>query len=489
VIHDDKLTGWTFETPTDSSGKPPAGGLIMRQMRHQGHNFARDIRMIGLWIEVEHVDDSGIVTTTDNPVLRILDPAFGFTPSVIQKLEPTPIVNHPGWKEKFEWLKDFDDALNFSDYVQDPQGTYSGYGVKVTYDAPDLMSKLGHDDCEHSGLSIDQVSLFSRYSDQPPHEPFGLVAAARCHPLVRYEFKKNTAVDTSKAHSRIASIRFDFRLHLYLDSDYQTTNAPQNRTGTKNQAGLFTDHDSPGVHLRITTFSFSMAEKPVVLEVSAPGLVMGYHSSGGLALGKLDPLYDIDCWDNLHWWGLRATKDTYISAPGAFHAGHMHWRWGNVLGLASGELAPYTASLVDTGQHFNPGTPLVDPAIPLQTLRLAVTQNKGRFTLDKNRLVDLTAMDWESLFETNNSPPPQYIEDGDDIVLWYSTRVHTRLHTRLLGNLPLPSALSGTVFLHGLFFPHDPEVDAITVGSTSAEHINRSESEIIKAKKWIRPWR
>jgi hypothetical protein len=482
VKHDDQLTGWSFETPTDSSGNPPSGGLVMQQMRHQGHNFARDIRMIGLWIEVEHVDDSGKVTTVDNPVLRILDPAFGFTPSAIQKLEPVPIVNHPGWKEKFEWLKDFDDALNFSDYIQDPQGTYSGYGVKVVYDAPDLMHILGHDDCEHSGLTIEQVTLFSRYSDEPAHEPFGLVAGARCHPLVRYEFKKNQNVNLSRAHSRIASIRFDFRLHLYLDSDYQTTNAPQNRTGTKNQAGVFADHDSPGVHRRITTLSFAMAEKPVVLEMSAPGLVMGYHSSGNL-VGKLDPLHDIDCWDNLHWWGLRAAKNTYISAPGAFHAAHMHWRWGSVLGLASGDLAPYMGSLIDTGQHFNPGVPLVDPAIPLQTIRLAVTQNKGRFSLDKNPIYNLTEMDWESLFETNNNPPPQKIEDGDDIVLWYSTRVHT--HLPFMPNLK--SNLSGTVFLHGMFFPHDPEDDFVTVGSTSAEHFDRSESQIIKANKWFRP--
>ena len=76
MIHDDKVTGWTFETPSDSSGKPLAGGLVLQKMRHQGHNFARDIRMVGVWIEVEHVDDVGTVTSTDNPILRTLDAAF-----------------------------------------------------------------------------------------------------------------------------------------------------------------------------------------------------------------------------------------------------------------------------------------------------------------------------------------------------------------------------------------------------------------------------
>jgi hypothetical protein len=336
-------------------------------------------------------------------------------------------------------------------------------------------------------LTVEQVTLFSRYSDEPPHEPFGLVSGARCHPLVRYKFKKNDAVDTSKAHSRIASIRFDFRLHLYLDSDYRTANAPQSSPGTKNQAGLFSDYDSPGVHFSTTRLAFSMVEKPLVLEVSAPGLVMGYHNSGALPLDKLDPLYDIDCWDNLHWWGLRAEKGVYISAPGAFHAAHMHWRWGRVLGLAGGDLAPLTSGLIDTGPHFDPGTALVDPGIPLQTLRVAVTRNAGRFSLQGNRLIDLTEAEWESLFETNNSPAPQLIENGEDIVLWYSTRVHTRLAPNMPPNFDIRSAPHGTVFLHGMFFPHDPEMTGPTVGSTSAEHFSRSENDILKAKKWFRP--
>ncbi len=53
--HADPVTGWSFECVTDSAGKPPNGGLVLRDIRHDGHNFAKDVRVIGLVIEVEHV--------------------------------------------------------------------------------------------------------------------------------------------------------------------------------------------------------------------------------------------------------------------------------------------------------------------------------------------------------------------------------------------------------------------------------------------------
>jgi hypothetical protein len=508
--HDDKLTGWTFVTPTDASGKPISsttdplsGGLVLQQMRHDGHNFAREIRLVGIWLEIEMYDELDQPTHVEWK-LRTLDAAMGFTVSAVRKLEPTPIVNHPGWKEKFEWLEDFDDALQFSDYIYDPQGTYSGYGVSVTYDAPDLLNLVGYPNCELAGLTVEQVCLFSRYSDEPPHEPSGFLVGARCHPLVRFQFKPNPAFDPTKPHSTIASIRFDYRLHLYLDSHFATTNAPQNPPGTKNQAGLFADRDSPGFH-GLVHQTFTATEKPVVLEVTAPGLVMGYHDSSRLPLDRLDPLYKVECWDNVHWWGLRFTTGivgarpqlgqsfalgqgpvvTYPSAPGAFHAAHIHWRWGALLGILGGELARYTSGLVDTGPHFTPGTPLVDPRIRWQTIRVAVTKNDRRFDPTHARLVDLTKMNWEWLFDINNSPAPQRISSGDDIVLWYSAQVHGQIGPPRQG---LKTSLdSGTVFLHGIFFAHDPEIETVAVGSTSAEYFERSESEIVSERKWLRP--
>jgi hypothetical protein len=502
VRHDDKLTGWTFECPVDSGGKPqePLGGIVLREMRHEGHNFAREVRLLGFCIEIEHVDESGNVTHSKK-WLRTLSASMGFTISQIRKLEPTPILNHPTWKEKFEWLKDFDDALNFSDYIQDPQGTYSGYGVAATFEAPTLIANLGFTDCDYAGLSIEQVFLFSRYSDNPPHEPTGFLSAARFHPLVKYQLKRNPAFDSRKRHTRVASIRFDFRLHLYLDSKFDTKNAPQDKNTVVNQAGLFADRDTIAkrkLFSGVSAASFSAVEKPVVLEVTGPGLVQGFTDSTPLDIPRLDRLHKVDCWDNVHWWGLRATPNRYISAPGAFHAAHIHWRWGSVLAKVDSLLADVINALptvsgvssptgvVDIGSHFTPGTPLVDPGIAWQTIQVAVTKNTKRFDPGQQRLVDLMDTEWETLFETNNRPAPEKIQDGADIVLWYSTEVRSRVTLPLDGKPTVFSAPGGTVFVHGIFFAHDDEMTGATVGTTSAEHRPDSASEIEAAKTWFR---
>ena len=53
----DVATGWSFECLTDPSG-PLDGGWCCRS-RHDGHNFARDIRNIGVWFELERLDGLG----------------------------------------------------------------------------------------------------------------------------------------------------------------------------------------------------------------------------------------------------------------------------------------------------------------------------------------------------------------------------------------------------------------------------------------------
>lgn len=491
MLHDDKLTGWTFECPVDASGVTPdsQGGIVLREMRHDGHNFAKEVRMIGLWIGIEHVDDQGAVTYSDK-WFRTLAKNNHFAITAVRKLEPTPILNHPSWPEKFEWLKEVDDALDFADYIADPvMGKYSGYGVMATFSAPNLIaSSLQYPDCDFAGLNIEQVFLFSRYSDQPPHEPTGALSAARFHPLVRYELIENPAFDPSKRHTRVASLRFDFRLHVYLDSRFDTKNAPQNQNPVKNQAGIFADRDIfPKMKLfsSATAQSFSAVEKPIVMEVTAPGLIKGYTNSTPLKLLSGERFHDVDCWDNLHWWGLRAKAGTYISAPGAFHCFHMHWRWGKVLDLVNRlTIADIQVLPIDAGIHFNPGIPLLDPRIPYQTLQVAITKNSRRFDSARNALTDLSEMAWNSLFETQTNPPPEKILDGDDIVLWYSTEVLSRLQ---LPDKPLLVAKSsGTVFLHGIFFAHDDEITGSTVGSTTAEHRPSSAEAVEKAKKWFR---
>jgi hypothetical protein len=86
------------------------------------------------------------------------------------------------------------------------------------------------------------------------------------------------------------------------------------------------------------------------------------------------------CWDNIHWWGARP-GGSIISAPGAFHALHMHWRWGSlawlpdalprlgrVLRPAPKEHEPQFQG-VKRGERRVWGGALVDAAIWIQTIR------------------------------------------------------------------------------------------------------------------------
>jgi hypothetical protein len=484
MLHNNPETGWTFECLTDSSGKPLEGGLVLQKVRHQGHNFAKDIRTVGIWLSYETVDGSGKVGGSSKK-LRLLGSKWGFNVSAVEALVPKPILNHPTWKEKFEWLKELD-ALNFSDYFQDPQGVYSGYGVMAKYDGPNLFADLDLDNCEYSGLSIAQRFLFSRYADEPPHEPSGALDAARFHPLIDYEFTPNSTFDPSKTHARITSIRFDYRLHLYLDNDYQYTERPNMVPGTlSQQAGLFADRDSLAISplKDLSEKSFFAVEKPLVREVTAPGLLKGVEDGSDLAPDDLPIEGKVLCWDNIHWWALRYPPLTYISSPGAFHAAHCHWRWGAALNKVAALVGPF----VDAGPHFTPGQPLMDPGIFMQTIRVAVTKNQSRFDPAKQRLVDLSDARWESLFENHDTPPPEDIHDGADIVLWYSSEVHRQVTIPSRGSSPFFAARSGTVFLHGIFFAHDAEQTGITVGPTSSDRRPRTFEEIDRAKKWFRP--
>ena len=251
--HSNSETSWTFECLTDSSGKPPEGGLVLQEVRHDGHNFAKDIRTIGLWIYMEDVDRSGKVLQNKKK-FRILASSNNFTVSPIRTLKPKPIdLGSPVGKTLWDYLKEADTAMYFADYFKDPGGNYVAYGVAAKYQAPQLLADLGIDNCEYSGLSVEQIFLFSRYASEPRHEPTGGLMAARFHPLIRYEFELNKNCDKRKSHTRISSIRFDFRLHLFLDNHYehQEFNVPQlreipNVPGFGNQAGLFADKDSIG---------------------------------------------------------------------------------------------------------------------------------------------------------------------------------------------------------------------------------------------------
>jgi hypothetical protein len=468
--------GWVFNAELDdATGTPPDSGLALQDVRHDAHNFARDIRAIGAWINTQRVDASGKVLDKKQTLVTLDSKLFSV--SAMRTLIPRPIARKTPVATVFQYLQEVDSALSFSDYFKDGQGNYVAYGLAVNYDAPDLFASLHLDNCEYAGLSINLQYLFSRYANDPPHEPSGQLSAARFHPLITYQLTPNPVPpDKNKPRTRLTSIRFDMRLYLYLDT-FLKDKTSSTGLWNDNQAGLFADRDTGSIMAGLRKgkslvvgddkSAFYAAEKPLVREVAAPGLING--DAEGRPDGAAD---DVICWDNLHWWGADAPGRFMISTPGAFHAAHVHWRWGEALQSWAGR------ALSNSWRRFQPGHPLVDPTIALQTIRVAVTKYRRSQDPRHTPIRDLTRPQWDALFHNAaDAPPPEKIQDGGDLVLWYSSEVHRGI---------LPVFPTGTVFIHGIFFAHEAEQSGPAFGPRTPLYWPRRPSDIDKAARWFR---
>ncbi|SJM29271.1 hypothetical protein [Mesorhizobium delmotii] len=504
----DAITGWEMQYFADGAGKPPAGGVVLEEVSHHSYTFAKDIRLIGIRLQVEEVSPQNTVVNTRSHFLPLSDPPF--VVGRIEEKSPTQIQSVPGMQNAFQKLREFDDALFMKNYFQS-NGRPVGYVVRADYTLPLKYVDATWPNSEFSEIDISQRFLFSRLANVPPHEPGGVLEAARCHPITRFEIisRAGGAKEPSKNRFRISSIRFDYRLHLRLDTafDPPKPGAPA-RTG--NNAGLFRDEEmatsaaaplAPAFDWAVSQVAFAAAEKPLILEVATVGLwegapLVGPRFSGNKTTIKQAP----HCWDNVHWWGARGLGQPMISAPGAFHAAHIHWRWGG-----AGSTFRSTIPEIDTPKA-PPGNEgywwqsdgariLVDPAIWIQTIRIAVTRNRPNLNplTPGVKLESLSTEDWNTLFTGLGTPVD--IEAGDQIVLWYSAEVHRqtvfptehdegklerRSKTFLAGD-------AGSVFLHGIFFAHGAERSGFATGTRSAEHRPRSAATIRSERKWMRP--
>jgi hypothetical protein len=506
----DAITGWDYSYLTDGAGgTPPAGGIVVQDVGHLGYSFARDIRLIGFWVEFETVAPDNAVTS--GPKIFHSLSAPDFTRGAIRVLTPKA-VGAPVTPAALGDLKLVDTALDFAQYYK-ISGNYTASGLAATFTAPALLASATNP--EMIGMTIDQVFIFGPYGVHH-HEPSGALQAARHHPMLKYAFQANPNLDKTKPRTRIASIRFDFRLHIKLDRHFDMTeNAKATQLG--NQAGLFADSDSAsgtivdaiGGTIRHVDLSkgfsggsFNGAEKPLIFEAMAPGLARGFPAylvsppPGGAVVG-------VRCWDNVHWWGARGPGNPIISAPGAFHAAHLHWRWG-----AAGAVTPvrsdptFNPKVYPSGVAARPGVtgtwgPLVDPGIWMQSIRVAIVKNDPR--LDPNTGVALGTLskpDWKTLFDPGLRATPDEISAGADIVLWLSAEVAGRvtlpgyrdgsfLPTDVAAKTYIAAA-TGTIFLHGLFFAHNPEQTGIAVGQTGPQYTPNDEAAVRKARSWFR---
>lgn len=464
----DRVTGWSFEA--DPPGAAPAsGGLSLQQVRHNGHNFAQDIRVVGLWVEQ---------ATSGRPPTKTfvkLD-SQSFEVSNVSQLEPLP-TRQSTYSKVFRKLKETDECLDFNIYFG--KEDHSAFGVKVNY-----TSKVGaifDPNSEVKSLRIDQIFLFSKYSNSPSHEPSGDLRAARLFPLVKFRLIRNENVDRTKKVSRVLSIRVDYRLHLRLDATHDLKKLEQMEKNRGNRSGLFRDRDS-GAFARgwagsvlepnMSDIVFEAVEKPLVNEVVAPGLRDGQSSYS--EHGRT-----VVCWDNVHQWGARSGSSQMISAPGAFHAAHLHWRWGKAIPLAKQQFKGPKA-LAEDGW-----APLIDPRLPKQTIMLAVTTNEPSLDPLKQPLEKLSAEDWASTFTKRK---PQFIYRGADIVTWVSFQANGMgegaKDSRKLGYLEPDT--EGVFFPHGFFFAHEAEIERFTIGPRGPDHRPRGFRELRSNPQWFR---
>src|SRR5262245_29678716 len=123
----DPATGWSGVCVTDGSNRrPAAGGLVLQNVMHDGHNFARDIRPIGIRLKLEQVTPRNTVASITSVFLPLSDPPF--TVGAIQTLVPSPTRFPLPPFSLFNYLREADETLQFSTFFVDARsGNYIGY--------------------------------------------------------------------------------------------------------------------------------------------------------------------------------------------------------------------------------------------------------------------------------------------------------------------------------------------------------------------------
>jgi hypothetical protein len=512
----DDYSGWRYSSGFIQNQKTFQGGIDLGNVSHDHFELAKDIRVIGFWVEIEihELKDGKEKQSFQRRFIAFTDQNFAC--NKFEQMNHSNSVDYIG------------DTMQFSDYP-----FIQGMRAEFTLRAP------LQDNCQFGGLNIVQTFLFSDYNDNPAHEPTGGLNAARLFPLIKFnfidndDFNKNLKEEKDK-YCLVRSIRADYRFHFRLSSNVQINELKKislddyTRIVLKkpSQAGVFTDSNSFFQMARAgsmgffeiaasygtpfgednleagktaTNAIFAAAEKPLIYELVADGL---RNSKSEIKREKKNRTWG---WDNIHWWNFRGQAQDMISAPGAFHALHMHWKWSSlVTEAAKGREKQFSANqklkkFIDSDGWWLKGV-LVDPACFCQTIKFAVVEyseskDPSKKTIDDN----FSTENFEDLFIKSE---PENIADGSNLVLWYSVKVEDEyLHdsydyegdlwnTRSSRNYS--SQLSGTIFIHGVFFAHEPEPPedkrnpTNTVGARKELYTPKTKEKILNERNWRR---
>lgn len=429
-------SGWFFEWEN-------ANGLILKNVRHAHFRCANDLRIAGMWVGSHDPTDAG------RPKDAILK-QISLRPPDFQQTDLTPPT---------------DPRSRVLGSIQGFSGYQTAAAIGASYLSKDAILGAG---TNSEFLHLTQRFVLTRYGMNPAHEPGAVLPAARLFPLLGFRF-----IPLSADSKPVRYFRVDYRLHFNLDSfGFDDPRARIEKiaaskiSSAANQVGIFRDSETTPAPIKLVHVGpgpndaipgppdigdvFAAAEKPLQYEILTRGLTRGKSQFMGRP----------GTWDNFHQWpadypgGLPST-------PGAFHCMHLHWRWATIAGIESTKLLDATKLLLPAGGQpqftgiGGAGGPLLDPKIPDQSIRFAITTN-----FNTNLATDVLSTEkFDDLFlKRKETAPgrvpgtPDEVKKGADLVLWFSIEVFR-------GSEPVnvQSPWEGTLFMHGCYFAHDPE--------------------------------
>jgi hypothetical protein len=352
------IEGWRLDYLLNNGNTP--SGVVLKNVYHNLHPMARDIRVVGLWIGFRRSKQSAVGLRLGSPQI--------------------PVKHGPS---------------ETSFFTRGYASPYREVGsIGALFSTPGGV--IAHDSGE---LFIEQDYIFTEYSNTPSHEPSGNISAARLYPRIGFRISPSGSKESAPDF-----VRIDYRMQLELSSLDSPQRLRRNRSDPfYSQAGVFGDNDNFDLTSAVRTANepdnelFDIAEKPLIYEVIVTGIKSG--SKGEV--------------DNIHYWPASVNTP---SAPGAFHAVHCHWRWlpsaADPTFFQKMPGAPFSGGGIQYG--FNPGQPLIDTSNREQNLTLAVTNNtRWPSEIEYNNL----PYDYLTILKKQT---PVTIRSGAPLILWFS---------------------------------------------------------------------
>ncbi len=383
----------------------------------------------------------------------------------------------------------------------------------------DLLGRLKGVDTHPCYFWIELLFQFGPYSNEPAHEPSGMLNSARLIPAISFQTDSGC----------LRRVRFDVRFDLCLESlDTRLKSEAFPAISilardSEEAAPLWEVVRRPAgatVSETLAAVPFKKIEKPLVFEICGSGWrAESVHSASissasspavpeplaaptpgaGAVSSATEKPEGTPLWDNVHFAPGKLVGLDYLpplpSAPGAYYALHCHWRWGyflsdywylyrnssflRVVDATLGQpvigidlykrlMDAYFGTLHPDGRNAqyrglkmtaNTGGPLFDPNLANQSVQFAIVKTENA------ELAKAVKFDFVSHFRAGAKPEPESIVRGKALTWWLSFAPE---RTEILSNATGPDTFGGTLFAHGVHFAHNIQEPTSLFGPAGA---------------------